>query len=107
VPWLTCGQYLPEHCITQSHLKSGSLLSISWTPDGTQLAAVGGSGSVVFASVVGVAVEDGRVRVEACGDKKLQVSDLLAETQDELDFRDKVVKISLGEACVGMKCITS
>lgn len=36
---------------SKSPTKTGSLLSISWTSDGTQLAAAGGNGSVVFGQV--------------------------------------------------------
>ncbi len=57
----------------QSHLKSGSLLSISWTADGTQLAATGGNGGVVFGSVVDIGLEDGRVRVVVTGEKRVVV----------------------------------
>lgn len=32
--------------------QSGSLTSLTWTPDGTQLAAAGGNGSVVFGQVI-------------------------------------------------------
>uniref|UniRef100_A0A7S0WTZ1 Intraflagellar transport protein 80 homolog n=1 Tax=Chlamydomonas leiostraca TaxID=1034604 RepID=A0A7S0WTZ1_9CHLO len=81
---------------SKSHTKAGSLLSISWTSDGTQLAASGGNGSVVFGQVVDVAHEDGRVRVNQEDDHKVVVQDMLSETVDELEFRDKVIKLSLG-----------
>ncbi|CAN0062496.1 unnamed protein product, partial [Choristocarpus tenellus] len=32
--------------------QSGSIFSIAWTPDGTQLAGAGGNGTVVFGQVV-------------------------------------------------------
>ncbi len=38
-------------------------MGISWTADGTQLAAAGGNGAVFFGQVVDVSAEDGRVRV--------------------------------------------
>ncbi len=55
----------------QSHLKSGSLMSLSWTSDGTQLAASGGNGATLFGQVVDVALEDGRVRVNLEDDHKV------------------------------------
>eukprot|EP00798_Chlamydomonas_sp_ICE-L_P008266 gene8266-1535_t len=81
---------------SKSHLKTGSLMAVCWTPDGTQIAAAGGNGSVVFGQVVDVAMEDGRVRVNLEDDHKILVQDILSETTDELDFRDKVIKICLG-----------
>lgn len=37
--------------------QSGSLTSLVWTPDGTQLAAAGGNGSVVFGQVIERSIE--------------------------------------------------
>jgi hypothetical protein len=49
------------------HLKdTGSVISLSWTADSTQLAAAGGSGAVVFGHVVDVALEDGKMQVCMC-----------------------------------------
>ena len=39
------------HC--RERFQSGSILNISWTSDGTQLAGAAGSGAVIFAQVVG------------------------------------------------------
>uniref|UniRef100_A0A7S3R5J7 Intraflagellar transport protein 80 n=1 Tax=Dunaliella tertiolecta TaxID=3047 RepID=A0A7S3R5J7_DUNTE len=81
---------------SKSHLKTGSILGLSWTSDGTQLAGSGSNGTVVFAQVVDVAQEDGRVQVTLEDEHKVVVVDLLSEITDELEFRDRVVKISLG-----------
>jgi intraflagellar transport protein 80 len=50
-----------------------------------------------LAQVVDVTCEDGRVRVNLEDDHRVVVQDMLSETVDELDFRDKVIKVSLGE----------
>lgn len=39
----------------QDSVETGSVLSISWTPDATQLAGCGANGQVVFAQLVDVA----------------------------------------------------
>lgn len=44
-------------------MKTGSIMGLSWTSDGTQIAGTGSNGAVVFAQVVDVTHEDGRVRV--------------------------------------------
>uniref|UniRef100_A0A7S2QU27 Intraflagellar transport protein 80 n=2 Tax=Chlamydomonas chlamydogama TaxID=225041 RepID=A0A7S2QU27_9CHLO len=93
---------------SKSHLKTGSILSISWTADGTQLAGAGGNGAICFGQVVDVSLEDGRVRVNMEDDHKILVQDIVSETSDELDFRDKVIKISLGfdhlVVCTSTQC---
>ena len=43
-------------------------------------------------------MEDGRVRANMPDDRKIVVQDIVSETTDELEFRDKVIKTSLGEA---------
>lgn len=76
---------------------SGSLLSIAWTMDGTQLAAGCGSGNVLFAQVVGKRYEWKTTEVTVVTPRKLRVEDVLAETVDDLEFpRDRVVEIGLG-----------
>ena len=47
--------------------------------------------------VVDVSLEDGRVRANLQDERKIVVQDIVSETTDELDFRDKVIKASLGE----------
>ena len=42
-------------------------------------------------------MEDGRVRANMPDDRKIVVQDIVSETTDELEFRDKVIKTSLGE----------
>ena len=72
-------------------------MSISWTADGTALAGAGGNGAICFAQVVDISLEDGRVRANLQDERKIVVQDIVSETTDELDFRDKVIKASLGE----------
>eukprot|EP00741_Cyanophora_paradoxa_P010393 tig00020531_g10051.t1 len=75
---------------------AGSLLSIAWTPDGTQLAAAGGSGAVVFGQVLERGAAWGTLEARLVEEARLRVTDVAQETSDELDFRDRVVKLALG-----------
>lgn len=80
----------------QSRTNTGSILNISWTADGTGFAAAGGNGSVCFGSLlerralwrhlVATLIESDRIRVH----------DILNDTTEMLEFRDKVLKMSLG-----------
>lgn len=80
------------------HLKdAGSILALSWTADGTQLAGAAGSGAVVIGQVEDIAYEDGKMQVTVVDDHKIVVHDILNENVDELpEFRDRVIKVSLG-----------
>ncbi|WIA18978.1 hypothetical protein OEZ85_003645 [Tetradesmus obliquus] len=75
---------------------SGSLLGLCWSPDGTSLAACGGNGSLVMAALLDVRLEDGRVAAVLEGERLVVVADCRSETQERLEFRDPVVKMSLG-----------
>lgn len=76
---------------------SGSLMSMAWTFDGTQLAAACGSGAVLFAQVVGKKYEWKNTEATLVSPRKLRVEDVLNETVDDLEFpRDRVVEIGIG-----------
>lgn len=82
------------HCKVSTD--TGSLLGISWTCDGTQLAAAGGTGAVCFGQLLDVGLEEGRVHVELCEERRVVVHDILGEVHEELEFRDRVVNMALG-----------
>ena len=81
----------------QAETSTGSLLDLAWTADGTQLAAAGASGQVCFAQLVGLTAEVGPTRAVLADSKTIKVYNILEETSDELDFRDRVIKMCLGE----------
>ena len=79
----------------------GSLLSLAWTPDGTELAGAGGSGGVVFGQLVQRRVESGALEAVQVAPKVIVVSGLEGGASDEavesLEFpRDRVVEFALG-----------
>ena len=53
----------PVSACLQLHLNVGSIMALSWTADGTQVAGAGGSGAVVFGQVVDMTLEDGKMQV--------------------------------------------
>ncbi|TPX40936.1 hypothetical protein SeLEV6574_g06329 [Synchytrium endobioticum] len=73
----------------------GSVYSIAWTMDGTQFACAGGQGAVVFARVVNRRYEWKHYEVTQL-DKKIRVHDVQNGFDEILDFRDHLVKVSLG-----------
>ncbi|KAL3133954.1 Intraflagellar transport protein 80 [Trebouxia sp. C0010 RCD-2024] len=75
---------------------TGSISDLAWTADGTQLAGAGANGHICFAQVIGLTAEVGHIRATLTDKNSIEVYHLLDETVDELDFRDRVIKMCLG-----------
>jgi len=75
--------------------ETGSIFSIQWCNDGTQLACGGGNGAVVFASLVDRTSSWQNTDVSLDENNTIVVHDILNETKEELDFRDRVTDMSL------------
>lgn len=83
------------HC--RERMKSGSIMSIAWTSDGTQFACAGGNGSVVFAQVVDRKFEWKNCEVTLIAPRKLRVQDVAAESSEDIELsRDRIVEVGLG-----------
>mmetsp|Transcript_39397 Transcript_39397/g.47784 ORF Transcript_39397/g.47784 Transcript_39397/m.47784 type:complete len:763 (-) Transcript_39397:804-3092(-) len=75
---------------------TGSILNIAWTTDGTQLAGAGGNGSVCFSQIIDRTIEWKRISATLEENNRIRIQDVLSETIEEQDFRDRVIKMSLG-----------
>jgi len=75
--------------------ETGSIFSIHWCNDGTQLACGGGNGAVVFASLTDRTSSWQNTDVTLDERNSIVVHDITNETKEELDFRDRVTDISL------------
>ena len=74
---------------------SGSILNLSWSHDGTVVAGAGGNGAVVFGYVVDKNLSWGSIEATLDEDNKVAICDCLNELNEELDFNDRVVNMSL------------
>ena len=74
---------------------TGSLFNIAWTPDGTQLAAAGGNGAVVFGYLIERRLEYQNLECVLVESRRIVVTDVTTGNTEELDFRDRVIKMSL------------
>jgi intraflagellar transport protein 80 len=74
---------------------AGSLLSLSWSADGTVCAGAGGNGQVVFGYVVDRKLEWSNLEAILDEDNKIAIADSVHEMAEELDFRERVVNMSL------------
>ena len=76
--------------------KSGSVMNIAWSWDGTMLAGAGGNGAVVFGYIVDKRMSWENVEIQLNEDNKIRVIDVIHEISEELEFRDRVINFSLG-----------
>lgn len=75
----------------------GSVYSVAFSPDGTQLVAGGGSGTVITASLVEVREAWGSVEATLVDPTTITVTDVFTEASENLDFRgDRVTHMALG-----------
>lgn len=81
--------------VGKTRTEGGSVLRLAWNADGTRVAGAGARGSVTFASVVHRVVEDDSLEATLTHPARVDVRDVAAETSEKLEFRDRVVKMSL------------
>lgn len=84
----------------------GSLLKLSWSHDGTVLSGAGGNGSVVFGYIVDRQLSWGHIDAVLDEDNKISVMDCIHELNEDLDFRERVVNMSLKHSHM-VVCTTS
>lgn len=75
--------------------EGGSLMKLSWNRDGTVVGGAGGNGSVLFGYIVDRSLNCGNIEISLDETNKINVVDCLHEMNDELDFKDWVVQMSL------------
>ncbi len=71
-------------------------MGLSWSPDGANLAAVGANGTVLFANVIDRCLEWEGYEAVVSGSKSITVTNVRDGSKEQLEFRDQVIKISLG-----------
>ncbi|EDV28474.1 uncharacterized protein TRIADDRAFT_49567 [Trichoplax adhaerens] len=76
-------------------LNTGSIFSIAWSSDGTQLAGACGNGQVIFANVVERRLEWKNFEITITDSKTINVNDVSNDSKEILDFRDRIIKTSL------------
>ncbi|KAM4566832.1 intraflagellar transport protein 80 homolog [Odontesthes bonariensis] len=74
---------------------TGSVFSLAWSADGTQLAGACGNGHVIFAHVVEQHWEWKNFVITLTKRRTMQVRNVLNDAVDILEFRDRVIKASL------------
>ena len=73
----------------------GSVFNLSWTADSTQVAGASGSGTVLFGHLLDREVSCSPLEVKQTEPTSLSVTNVLEDTQEELQFKDRVTEMSL------------
>ena len=77
-------------------IDSGSLFKLSWSSDGTTVAGAGGNGSVIFGSIIDRTVTWKNIEVRLDENNKLIVTDFQNDGFQEIDFRERLIDMTLG-----------
>ncbi|BBN11030.1 hypothetical protein Mp_5g08460 [Marchantia polymorpha subsp. ruderalis] len=80
---------------SKERLDTGLMQRLAWSKDGTQIAGAAGNGCVVFGQLVARQVEWKRIIATLEESNRIRIQDVLNETVEELDFRDRIIKMSL------------
>ncbi|XP_023937442.2 intraflagellar transport protein 80 homolog [Bicyclus anynana] len=83
-----------SHCLDRP--STGSVYSIAWSSDGTQLAAACANGHVLFAHIIDREYTWKNYACTQIGRKVVSIKDILTDQNDQLDYPDRVIQIALG-----------
>ncbi len=70
-------------------------MKLSWSHDGTVVSGAGGNGSVVFGYIVNRQISWAHIEAVLDEDNKISINDCLHEMNEDLDFRERVVNMSM------------
>lgn len=84
------------YCKTVEKPDSGSIYDMAWTSDGTQVAAAGGSGSVLFGNILNRKYDSKKYQVTVEDEFKVTVKDVTQDLVEVLEFRERVIKVCIG-----------
>lgn len=74
----------------------GSIYSIRWSKDGTQIATGSGSGALVFAHIIEQEKISRNLKAKTIGRKIIELQDIVTRTIDKIDFSDRIIKWEIG-----------
>ncbi|XP_041351349.1 intraflagellar transport protein 80 homolog [Gigantopelta aegis] len=74
---------------------TGSIFTLSWSSDGTQVAGACGNGQVIIGNVIERRIEWKNFEGTVTASKQIKIRNVSNDAIDKLDFRDRVIKLSL------------
>jgi intraflagellar transport protein 80 len=83
---------------SRSSTKSGSLVSLDWTSDGSHLAAGGSNGAVIFGQVVDKRLDWRNFEIQLNEHNQVTVKDIVSDhaVEEELEFGTRVIEMNIG-----------
>lgn len=88
-----CDQVGWSHSLEKPN--TGSIYSLAWSADGTQLAGACSNGNLIFAHIIERRIEWKNYEVTLSRRKTITVRDVLNELIEKLDFPERVTKMAL------------
>jgi len=76
----------------------GSVFSLTWSTDGTQVAGACGNGHVLLCHVVGRKLEWANYEMTVTGQKTIEIYDVSSDAVESLDVRDRIIKVAFGHS---------
>lgn len=73
----------------------GSIMKLAWSSDSTICAGAGGNGQVLLGHIADKAIQSHNWEVTLNEENKIHVTDLVNEVNEELDFKDRVINMSM------------
>ncbi|VVD05328.1 unnamed protein product [Leptidea sinapis] len=83
-----------SHCLDRP--STGSIYSIVFSSDGTQLAAACANGHILFAHIIDREFSWKNYVCRQISRKVVSIKDILSDQNDQLDYPDRVIQIALG-----------
>lgn len=74
----------------------GSIYSIRWSKDGTQIAAGSGTGALIFAHIIEQEKMSRNLKAKTIGRKVIELQDIVTRTADKIDFPDRIIRWEIG-----------
>lgn len=98
--WSYCNERLAD---------KGSVMSVKWTADGTQMILGCGSGALAIGQLVDRRLHWGSFSVRLSDGNKLHIQDVITDSNEELEHRDMIIKVAIGHGylvvCTTTQCI--
>jgi len=76
--------------------QGAAVIDVDFSSDSTQIAMALGDGSISFGAIVNRSLQSAQLEVILEEENKLRVSEVVHELSEELEFKERVISMSLG-----------
>ncbi|VVC31811.1 WD40/YVTN repeat-like-containing domain,WD40 repeat,WD40-repeat-containing domain [Cinara cedri] len=90
---LLCNQY--GIILSTDYVDCGSVNTLCWSPDGTQVAAACANGKLMVSTLIERSVSEQNFNCLITSRKRMIVKDILNETKENLDFPERIIHVAM------------